>query len=33
VPQKAQVMSVKPQQVSLEDIYFKLQADVREGVA
>jgi len=33
VAQKAQVMSVKPQQVSLEDIYFKLQADVREGVA
>ncbi|HNR02113.1 MAG TPA: ABC transporter ATP-binding protein [Anaerolineaceae bacterium] len=33
VAQKAQIMSVSPQRVSLEDIYFKLQSEVREGAA
>lgn len=31
VEHKAQIMSVKPQKISLEDIYFKLQNQVREG--
>ena len=29
----AQILAVRPQKVTLEEIYFKLQADAREGVA
>jgi len=32
VSQRAEIMRVSPQQVSLEEIYFKLQTEVREGV-
>jgi ABC-2 type transport system ATP-binding protein len=33
VAQKAQIVSVKPQKVTLEEIYFKLQSQAQEGAA
>ena len=31
VAQKAQIVSVQPQKVTLEEIYFKLQSQAQEG--